>query len=180
MFLWQYLVQGQDFEADQGGKGVGMDVSQGVAMEVKFLEVNQVRKFTPTQVCQEVLLQVENSELSEAAKGLIRDSLDPWGVKVELCQVFPADELVWNEGVSRQHVPIQVDSSGVHGDKLRDPGVVPGPTSDDVSGPCGIMEAVTPIRALHPAVTGKKVTAHAQSETVSLILAHEFWKRPMI
>ena len=180
MFLWQYLVQGQDFEANQGGKGVGMDVSQGVAMEVKLLEVNQVWKFTPTQVCQEVLLQVEDSELSEAAEGLIRDSLDPWGVKVELCQVFPADELVWNEGVSRQHVPIQIDSSGVHGDKLRDPGVVPGPTSDDVSGPGGIMEAVAPVRALHPAVTGKKVTAHAQSETVSLILAHEFWKRPMI
>ena len=56
MFLWQYLVQGQDFEANQGGKGVGMDVSQGVAMEVKLLEVNQVWKFTPTQVFQEVLL----------------------------------------------------------------------------------------------------------------------------
>ena len=44
-----------------------------------------------------------------------------WRVEVELCQVFPADELVWNEGVPGQPVPVQVDSGGVHGDELRDP-----------------------------------------------------------
>ena len=60
------------------------------------------------------------------------------------------------------------------------PGMVPGSTSNDVSGPSGIVKAVATLRALHPAVASKEVTTHAQGKTVGLILAHKFWKRNII
>ena len=60
------------------------------------------------------------------------------------------------------------------------PGMVPGSTSNDVSGPSGIVKAVATVRALHPAVASKEVTTHAQGKTVGLILAHKFWKRNII
>ena len=60
------------------------------------------------------------------------------------------------------------------------PCMVPGSTSNDVSGPSGIVKAVATVRAFHPAVAGKEVTTHAQGKTVGFILAHKFWKRNII
>jgi len=51
-----------------------------------------------------------------------------------------------------------------------------GAALDDVGGPGGVVEAGAAFGALHPAVTGVELTAHAHGEAMCLILADKLFR----
>ncbi len=85
--------------------------------------------------------------------------------------MFPADERL--SGEILQVVRVEVDGGGVHGQELWQRRVSPGAALHDVCRPRLVVVAVAAVGALHAAVAGKEVAAHAQGEAVLLVGAEK-------
>jgi len=70
-------------------------------------------------------------------------------------------------------VAVQVNDGGVHGDEDWNVGVVLVAAPDHVLGPAEVVLALAAVGALHAAVAGIEVAAHAQVEAVRLIFAQK-------
>ena len=132
----------------------------------------EVAELLALQPLDSVVLQVQHLKLCEAVEGLVIDGLNAAAVEEQVDDPLAADEGL---ALERAHkvVAVQVDGGGVHGDEGRDLGVAPHGALDDVLRPGRVVEAGAALGALHAAVTGKEVAAHAEGEAVGLVLAQE-------
>ena len=114
---------------------------------------------------------MQRLEAGEAVEGLAGERGHAAAVHEERAHPPPPDEALRVDVA--EVVAVHADDGGVHGDEEGHVGVVAGGALDDVDGPGRVVEAVAALGALHSAVAGEEVAAHAEGEAVGLVLAQE-------
>ena len=114
---------------------------------------------------------MQRLEAGEAVEGLAGERGHAAAVHEERAHPPPPDEALRVDVA--EVVAVHADDGGVHGDEEGHVGVVAGGALDDVDGPGRVVEAGAALGALHAAVAGVKVAAHAEGEAVGLVRAQE-------
>ena len=169
----EVAVEAEDGERGEGLKGSLGDADDVVVAEVELPEGDEVVELVPLDLLQLVVLQVQRLEAGEPVEGLAGERGHAAGVHEERAHPPPPDEALRVDVA--EVVAVHADDGGVHGDEEGHVGVVAGGALDDVDGPGRVMEAGAALGALHAAVAGVEVAAHAEGEAVGLVLAQELF-----